>query len=395
MKHWKLPLAGMFAVTFVGLGVGQFKLEQQANAASAAAIKAPTFEVDPFWPKPLPNHWVLGNVIGLAVDSRDHVFIVHRDTNNLFQADEVGLKNGQSKCCQPAPPVIEFDPEGNMVRAWGGPGEGYTWPNSNHGLEIDSKGNVWIGGNGGGDSHILKFSGDGKFLQQIGEPGKPRDSNSTTHFNQVAEIAIDEKLGDVYVADGYGNKRVAVLDFATGAFKKYWGAYGEKPDDKYAIRYKPGEPLPRQFTGPVHCAQPTNDGLLYVCDRTSDRIQVFKRDGTFVKEAQVAPKTMSQGSTWDVAFSRDKDQKYMYLVDGQNMKIYVMDRQSLEVLYSFGEGGRQPGTWFAPHSIASDSKGNLYTTETYEGKRVQKFNYQGINTVKEPVLGPAWPKGKS
>jgi DNA-binding beta-propeller fold protein YncE len=239
----------------------------------------------------------------------------------------------------------------------------------------------------------LKFTNDGKFLAQYGEPLQTTDSNSTTHFGKVAEIAIDEKLGDVYVADGYGNRRVAVLDFATGAFKKYWGAYGNKPVDG-PVPYKPGEPLPQQFRGPVHCAQPSNDGLLYVCDRGSDRLQVFKRDGTFVKEKVIAPNTLAQGSVWDVAFSRDKEQKYMYLVDGQNMKVYVMDRQSLEVLYSFGDGGRQPGLWYAPHSIATDSKGNLYTTETYEGKRVQRFNYQGLKPVTKDVQGAQWPKDK-
>ncbi|HTE39898.1 MAG TPA: hypothetical protein VK629_03660, partial [Steroidobacteraceae bacterium] len=381
MKNTKLAIAVGFAVALTGLGLGQFKLQQYANAATEKGPVAPQFQVDPFWPKPLPNHWILGNVIGVAVDSRDHVYIVHRDSDSLFGgATEIGLKLGVSECCRPAPPVLEFDPEGNLVRAWGGPGEGYTWPASNHGLEVDSKGNIWIGGNGGSagggpnnapgvpfDSHILKFTNDGKFLQQIGEPGKPADSNSQTHFGRVAEIAIDEKVNEAYVADGYGNKRVAVLDATTGAFKKYWGAYGNKPEDA-RVAYRPGEELPKQFVGPVHCAQPTNDGLLYVCDRGSDRLQVFKRDGTFVKEKVIAPNTRAQGSTWDVAFSRDKEQKYMYLVDGQNMKVYVMDRLSLEVLYSFGDGGRQPGLWYAPHSIVSDSKGNLYTTETYEGK---------------------------
>jgi DNA-binding beta-propeller fold protein YncE len=261
-------------------------------------------------------------------------------------------------------------------------------------MEIDSKGNVWIGGNGGTDSHILKFTNDGKFLQQIGVPGQAApDSNSTTSFNKVAEIAIDEKANEVYVADGYGNKRVAVLDFGTGAFKRYWGAYGNKPVDE-RVRYVPDEPLPQQFVGPVHCAQFSNDGLIYVCDRGADRIQVFKKDGTYVTEKQVAPKTRSQGSTWDIAFSRDKEQTYIYLVDGQNMKVYVMDRKSLEVIYSFGDGGRQPGLWFAPHSIISDSKGNIYTTETYQGKRIQKFNYLGLKPVTQKVQGPAWPKGK-
>jgi len=404
IKKSKWILAAAFAVLFLGLGIGQFKLEQQANAAEKSVL-APTFQVDPFWPKPLPNHWLLGNVIGIGIDSRDHVYIVHR--NDKFAGTELGLKSGVSECCQPAPPVIEFDAEGNMVKAWGGPGPGYTWPSSNHGLEVDSKGNIWIGGNGGSpgggpnnaapeayDSHILVFTNDGKFIKQIGEPGQQTDSNSTTHFGKVAEIAIDEKLKDVYVADGYGNHRVALLEYPSGAFKKVWGAYGNKPDDT-RLRYTPGEPLPQQFIGPVHCAQPSNDGLLYVCDRGADRLQVFKRDGTFVKEKQIAPKTRAQGSVWDVAFSRDAAQKYLYLVDGQNMKVYVMERESLEVLYSFGDGGRQPGLWYAPHSIAKDSKGNLYTTETYEGKRVQKFNYQGIKPVSQQIQGAQWPKGKT
>jgi DNA-binding beta-propeller fold protein YncE len=403
----KLTWAVVFGVTFAGLGIAQFEFQQRADAASGAAVKAPTFEVDPFWPKPLPNHWILGNVIGVAVDARDHVYIVHRDTTtgDIFGgATEIGLKLGVSECCTPAPPVLEFDPEGNLVKHWGGPGEGYVWPASNHGLEIDSKGNVWIGGNGGSpargetpgvpfDSHILKFSRDGKFLQQIGEPGKPADSNSTSHFGRVAEIAIDEKMNEVYVADGYGNKRIVVLDL-DGKFKKYWGAYGEKPVDG-PVAYKPGEPLPKQFRGPVHCAQPTNDGLLYVCDRGSDRIQVFKRDGTYVKEVVIAPKTMAQGSTWDIAFSRDKEQKYMYVVDGQNMKVYVMDRLALEVIYTFGDGGRQPGLWYAPHSIVTDSKGNIYTTETYQGKRIQKFMYKGINAIPKENQGAPWPRGKT
>jgi DNA-binding beta-propeller fold protein YncE len=398
----KLAIASALALGVAGLGVLQLYLQTQANAASEAAVKAPAFQVDPFWPKPLPNHWLLGNVIGVAVDSRDHVYIVHRNTDDKFARTELGLKLGVSECCTPAPPVLEFDPEGNLVKAWGGPGEGFTWPSSNHGLEVDSKDNVWIGGNGGTpgggntpgepyDSHILRFTRDGKFIQQIGEPGKQSNSNSETHFGKVAEIAIDEKMNEAYVADGYGNKRVVVLDATTGAFKRFWGAYGNKPEDG-RVQYRPGEELPKQFVGPVHCAQPSNDGLLYVCDRGSDRIQVFHRDGTFVKEKQVAPQTRAQGAVWDIAFSRDKDQKYIYLADGQNMKVYVMDRQSLEVLYSFGDGGRQPGLFYAVHSIVTDSKGNIYTTETYEGKRIQKFTYQGIKPVRNE--GALWPKKK-
>jgi DNA-binding beta-propeller fold protein YncE len=395
----KVAVATGLALGFVGLGIGQFKLQQQADAA---AIKAPVFEVDPFWPKPLPNHWILGNVIGVAVDERDHVYIVHRDSDSMFRgATEIGLKLGVSECCTPAPPVLEFDPDGNLVNAWGGPGEGYTWPTSNHGMEVDSKGNIWIGGNGGSpgtadrpgepwDSHILKFTRDGKFLQQIGEPGRPADSNSTSHFGRVAEIAIDHQANEAYIADGYGNKRVVVLDVDTGAFKRYWGAYGNQPVDG-RVDYTPGGELPKQFRGPVHCAIPSNDGLIYVCDRGANRIQVFKTDGTFVKEKVIAPNTRAQGSTWDIAFSRDPQQTYMYVADGQNMKVYVIERESLEVLYSFGDGGRQPGLFYAPHSIATDSKGNIYTTETYEGKRIQKFVFKGIKPVPKQDMGPAWP----
>jgi DNA-binding beta-propeller fold protein YncE len=401
----KVAVATALALGFAGLGIGQFKLQQHADAATATAAKAPAFQVDPFWPKPLPNHWILGNVIGVAVDERDHVYIVHRDAESMFRgATEIGLKKGVSECCTPAPPVLEFDADGNLIKAWGGPGEGFTWPASNHGMEIDAKGNIWIGGNGGSygnaenkgeawDSHVLKFTRDGKFLQQIGEPGKPADSNSETHFGRVAEIAIDHKANEAYIADGYGNKRVVVLDVDTGAFKRYWGAYGNKPIDE-RVDYKPDGELPKQFRGPVHCAIPSNDGLIYVCDRGADRIQVFKPDGTFVKEKVIAPKTLAQGSTWDIAFSKDPKQTYMYVVDGQNMKVYILERETLEVLTSFGDGGRQPGLFYAPHSIATDSKGNIYTTETYDGKRIQKFVYQGIKAIPKENQGAPWPKNE-
>jgi DNA-binding beta-propeller fold protein YncE len=212
-----------------------------------------------------------------------------------------------------------------------------------------------------------------------------------THFGQVADIEIDGNTNEAYLADGYRNKRVAVLDLNTGAFKRYWGAYGNRPED-VRVDYTPGEPLPQQFRGPVHCAVPSDDGLLYVCDRGSDRIQVFRPDGTFVREVVIAPDTLAQGSTWDISFSNDAEQKFLYLADGQNFKIYVLDRESMEVLTSFGGGGRQPGQFYAPHSIASDSNNNIYTTETYEGKRVQKFVYQGMRDTERGVhTGVPWP----
>ena len=372
---------------------------------------APMFEVDPFWPKPLPNHWLLGATIGVAVDSRDHVYIVHRNTPDQFAArTEIGLAQDPplSECCQPAPPVLEFDPEGNLVNAWGGPQEGadYEWPTSNHGMVVDHMDNVWIGGNGGplrdeddnviqgADAHVVKFSRDGTFLMQVGSAGQSQGSLDMSNFSRVAKVTFDAADNEAYIADGYGNKRIVVIDMDTGEFKRYWGAYGNEPDDDYAFEpYSPDIPPAQQFRGPVHCADPSSDGLVYVCDRASDRIQVFQKDGTFVREVFIAPETLSQGSTWDVAFSPDPEQTYMYVADGQNMKVYVLLRETMEVLYSFGDGGRQPGLFFAVHSIATDSQGNIFTTETYEGKRVQKFVYTGMGEVTQMNMGPAWPGG--
>jgi len=380
------------ALTIGALAVAQASL----RATDRQMVQAPRFEVDPVWPKPMPNHWILGSVIGVGIDSRDHVFIIHRGDSTLNQRTEAGLnaKPPIGECCASAPPILEFDPDGNLVKGWGGPGDGYIWPGSNHGVAVDDKDNVWIGGNGPTDSHILKFSHEGKFLQQIGTPGQGSASNDSTHFGRVAKITFDPKAGEAYVADGYGNKRVAVLDMNSGKLKRFWGAYGNKPDDARLPPYDPSAPLVQQFRNPVHCAEPTSDGLVYVCDRPNDRIQVFQKDGKFVKEVRIAPATRGDGSVWDIAFSKDAAQKYLYLADGKNERVYVMDRQSLEILTSFGDGGRQPGQFFAVHSIATDSKGNIYTTETYEGKRLQKFRYKGIGQVKRGNQGVVWPTGK-
>lgn len=385
-------LGVLFPVVLSGLWWGQSALE----AAGQDLVQAPAFEVDPLWPKPLPNHWRLGSTIGVGVDSRDHVFIIHRGLATLNLRTEAGAATTPptGECCRAAPPVLEFDPQGNLVNSWGGPGQGYQWPVSNHGISIDDQDNVWIGGNGadstGIDSHILKFTHDGKFLMQIGVPNQPVNSNSLEHFGRVAKISFDADANEAYLADGYGNKRVAVIDMKQGQIKRYWGAYGKKPDDANPGPYQPGAPPAQQFRNPVHCAEPSRDGLVYVCDRPNDRIQVFRKDGSFVKEQQVAPATRGDGSVWDIAFSRDRDQKYLFLADGKNERIYVLDRQSLAILTQFGDGGRQPGQFFAVHSIATDSKGNIYTTETYEGKRVQKFVYKGIKRLPRNQ-GVPWP----
>ncbi|HET8771242.1 MAG TPA: hypothetical protein VFM71_09705 [Gemmatimonadaceae bacterium] len=386
----RLITAGIIGAVIVALFVGQ---RQLGASLDSQAVQAPAFEVDPFWPKPLPNGWVIGSTIGVGVDSRDHVFIVHRQAS-LNARTEVGAAQDPptGSCCTPAPPVLEFDPEGNLVNSWGGEGDGYTWPESNHGISIDHLDNVWIGGNGRGDSHILKFGHDGKFLMQIGEPGQPVNSESRETFGRVAKISFDASANEAYIADGYGNKRVAVIDMTTGDMKRFWGAYGNVPSDSNLGRYNPDEPLAQQFRNPVHCAEPTNDGLVYVCDRPNNRIQVFTTAGEFVKEAQFAPRTLGDGAVWDIAFSRDPEQKFLYLADGKNERVYVIDRESLAVLTQFGGGGRQPGQFFAVHSIATDSKGNIFTTETYEGKRVQRFVYKGLRAVSAADQGPLWPQ---
>lgn len=379
-----------------------------SDQAEVSGPQAPMFEVDPLWPKPLPNHWIIGSAIGVTVDSRDHVFIIHRQ-QSLNARTEAGASQNPptSDCCVPAPNVLEFDPEGNLVGHFGGPGEGYDWPESNHGITADPMDNLWIGGNGQDDAHMLKFTRDGKFLQQFGVAGARRtanytdddrswvrDSHDKESFGRVAEVSFHADTNEAYVADGYFNKRVAVLDADTGEFKRYWGAYGNAPDDTDLGPYDPEAPLAQQFRNPVHCAEPSIDGLLYVCDRPNDRIQVFTLAGEFVTEQQIKPQTLGDGSVWDVAFSKDADQKYLYVADGKNMQVHVLLRETLELLTSFGDGGRQPGQFFAVHNVATDSMGNIYTVETYEGKRVQKFVYKGMGPVATEDQGTVWPAAR-
>jgi DNA-binding beta-propeller fold protein YncE len=399
------------------------------SAVQAATTQAPRFEVDPMWPKPLPNHWIMGNTIGVSVDSRDHVWIIHRGGSLERMETYAAATPKAAECCAPAPPVLEFDPAGNLVGSWGGQdGPGYNWPASNHGITVDFKGNVWIGGNGRAavaatpeeagnapaqakqakaaekakpqpgapplyhDSMVLKFTREGKFLMAIGKTGASRGSNDTENVGLPAKTFVDPKTNELYVADGYGNKRVIVFDAETGKYKRHWGAYGKKPDDTPLGPYNPDAPLAQQFRNPVHCADLSNDGFLYVCDRVNDRIQVFKPDGTFVKETVIAKNTRGDGSVWDIAFSKDPQQKYLYLADGANEKVYVIQRDTMEILTTFGDGGRQPGQFYAVHSIATDSKGNIYTTETYRGQRVQKFVFKGVGAVPKMDQGVVWPK---
>ena len=358
--------------------------------APDGAVQAPIFDVDPFWPKPLPNHWVLGSTIGVSVDARDHVWIIHRPSTveDNFKAATFTPRIG--KCCTPAPPVLEFDPEGNLVGHWGGPGEGYEWPESNHGITVDHKGNVWIGGNHETlDTHVLKFARDGRFLLQIGRKGQHGGSNDVQHLWRAAKVVVEPSTNEAYIADGYGNRRVIVFDADTGAYKRHWGAYGAEPDDADLGPYDPAAPPAKQFRT-VHCVAVAKDGLVYVCDRVNDRVQVFRRDGTFVKEAFFEKETLRSGSVWDMTLSRDPEEAYLYMADGVNEEIRVLRRDTLELLTTFGDGGRQPGQFFGVHNLATDSKGNLYTTETYTGARVQRFLYKGIGAV-PANRGVPWP----
>jgi DNA-binding beta-propeller fold protein YncE len=359
------------------------------SSANGAAAEAPVFEVDPYWPKPLPNHWVLGSTIGVSVDARDHVWVIHRPESVEVELAAAAVSPPVGVCCTPAPPVLEFDPAGNLVSSWGGPGDGYEWPTRNHGLTVDHDGNVWIGGNDDSDAHILKFSPTGSFLLQIGRRGARGGSNDPGNLWRPAKVAIDASANEAYVADGYGNHRVIVFDADTGAYKRHWGAYGEPPDDTDLGAYDPAAAPVRQFRT-IHCVMLSRDGLVYVCDRVNNRVQVFQKDGTFVQEAFFMTKTLRSGAVWDMAFSSDPEQTYLYIVDGVNEQVHVARRQTLEWLTSFGDGGRQPGQFFGVHSVATDSKGNLYTTETYTGARLQRFVFTGVAAVPRQQ-GVPWP----
>jgi DNA-binding beta-propeller fold protein YncE len=223
---------------------------------------------------------------------------------------------------------------------------------------------------------VLKFSRAGQFIMQIGHAGKVGDSNSTDTLNRPTAIDVDTAANEVYVADGLTNRRIIVFDAQTGTYKRHWGAYGTKPDDGSGAPYDPAAAPAKQFSAPS-CVKLSKDGMVYVCDRKNNRIQVFQKDGKFVKEGVVAKATLGEGAAWDVAFSRDPGQRFIYVADGQDQKIVVIRRDTLEVVTTIGEGGRWPGHFYGVSSVALDSKGNLYTGETFEGKRVQKFVAQG------------------
>jgi DNA-binding beta-propeller fold protein YncE len=325
------------------------------------------------------------------VDDRDHTWIAHRPATVSPGERSASLNPPAARCCTPAPPIIEFDQNGRFVRAFGGASDQYEWPTGEHGVYADQKGNIWVAGNGKGDNHILKFTNTGTFLMQIGKRNQSKGSNDTANVYGAASMVVSPKTNELFVADGYTNHRVVVFDADTGAYKRHWGAYGKPPDDTHKFPPRAqlivGPPQP-QFHNPVHAVVVSNDGLVYVGDRSNNRIQVFKIDGSFVREVYVNRDTLqNEGTVHNFALSRDPQQRYLFVADGSNKVLMTLDRASLTLLSSFGgQGGHNARQFFHLHSLASqpDSKGNLYIGEVNEGMRYYRLRYTGLGKPQNP-----------
>ena len=336
-------------------------------SAAPASAEGPQFKVDPSWPKQLPNNWIIGQIGGMNVDAEDHIWVFQRP-RSLRDVD-LGSKKS-AKCCEAAPSVIEFDGEGNVLSSWGGPGYAPDWPDTEHGILVDANNNVWLTGSGKQDGTLLKFSRDGKLLAKFGHQGPTKGSQDTTALGGTASIALDSQANELFLSDGYFNHRVVVLDAGTLAFKRMWGAYGKPPTDMNLPKYNPAA---QQFANPVHCVRIANDGLVYVCDRANDRIQVFRKDGSFVKDLVVRPQTHGTGSSYDIAFWPDRNQTYLIVADGADGEAVIVRRDDGKEVGFFGHYGKQVGQFHNIHQIVSDSKGNIYTGEVDQGMRIQKF----------------------
>jgi len=352
-----------------GILVALLTVTFNSFSQNQASTKAPEYKVDASWPKTLPNNWILGQVAGVATDKNDHVWIIHRPLTITDDEKGATLNPKRSKCCIPAPPVLEFDKKGNLLQAWGGPGNGYHWPKNEHGIYIDPNGYVWIGGNDQTDNMILKFTQQGKFLLQIGSPGTSLGSNDMNQLGRPAHMNVDPAANEVYVADGYSNKRVIVFDSNTGTYKRHWGAYGKTPSDEKLPNFNPSS---TQFANPVHCVRLMKDDTVFVCDRANNRIQVFEKSGKFIREMAFETDTKGSGSVWDL-IPADANQKYILIADGTNNEVTVIERESGRKMSSFGRSGRNAGEFHWVHNIAVDSEGSVYTTEVDTGKRAQKF----------------------
>jgi len=374
-------VTAMTGVFGLGLGIlGSFVNEVTAQTGHQT-VDAPKFEVDPFWPKPLPDNWVTGEIGGVCVDAQDHVFILNRA--ELYPKEKMIAKVG--------PPVIEFDPDGNVVHAWG---DRALMPKSLHGCFVDNRGNVWIAGNH--DGIVQEYTHDGsKMLLQIGTKGKfdsadGSDSglseiwatnSSHVSLNSPAGVTVDPTNGDVYIADGYQNRRVVVFDHE-GHFLRQWGRQGTVAEVDAGVG--------GVFLQVVHCVVIGNDGLVYVCDRNGNRLQVFDKMGNFQRNMLVEFSKVSQripqegnallgytggtpGTACWLAFSPDVAQRFAYVADCTDDEVRILDRATGQALSKFGRSGHQAGQMASVHTMAVDSKGNIYTAETQYGRRVQKF----------------------
>jgi NHL repeat len=358
----KLIQCGLFILSIIVIYLVVY--QNQSNRSPP-----PQYKVDPFWPKPLPNNWILGQVSGIAVDSIGNIWIIHRPNSLTDFEKGAAFTPQRSKCCFPAPPIVVFDKDGNVIQAWGGPGSGYDWPTREHGIYIDPNGFVWIGGNNVTDHMILKFTQQGKFLLQIGSPGISLGNNSTSQLGMPAHVNVDPSASEVFIADGYLNKRIIVFDSNTGKYKRMWGAYGNMPSDNYFPQYNSTSP---QFASPVHCVRIMRDNTIFVCDRANNRVQIFEKSGKFIREMAFETDTRGSGSVWDLIPS-DSNEKYVLIADGTNNEVTLIERDTGKKLTSFGRTGRNAGEFYFVHNIAVDSTGNVYTSEVNTGQRVQKF----------------------
>lgn len=377
------------------LAAGGVHGREHSQDAAGTAMRLPRFEVDRSWqwPPQLPNNWVVGVVTWVAVDRRDHVWVLHRPR-------QVPVDNKNPA----APPVLEFDAAGRFVRGWGGPAEGYDWGDVEHSLSVDHQDHVWITFHNPlerswsapvdrTDDMLLKFTSQGKFIRQFG--GRDRHplgvgaNTDTTSVHLATEAAVYPKTNEVFVADGYGNRRVLVLDAGTLAFKRMWGAFGQQPPPTLGIgaakdfnRVTTTDPKGPEHFNSVHAVKLSHDGLVYVGDRSYRRVQVFTVEGKYVGQVFVNPTAKGYRTASGIAFSTDPQQQFLYVADYENGQVHIVDRKALKPLGSFGALGEKPGEFRGLHAIAVDSKGTLWTAETQPkpvGSRVQRLVFKGIS----------------
>jgi DNA-binding beta-propeller fold protein YncE len=367
--------------TWAGLlAVGLGACEQGTSAKNDVSPSdknggVPSFKVDPSWPQEFPDLWVMGSVTGVFVDAKDHVWITHLP--ETLTEEELGAVQDPplGTCCKPAPTVIEVDPQGKVVQGWGDPSEDISvYPRNPHGIFVDHNDFVWIGTFR--HHRVMKFTRNGEHVMTIGKYEENGGSNDHELLGGPSGIWVDPETNEAYISDGYRNRRVVVFDGETGKYLRHWGAYGETPDDDYDFGDRdPDGPPPKQFST-VHGITGSKDGLIYVADRRGNRIQVFRHDGEFVAERIIAPRTRASGSAFVPVLSVDPEQKWLYVADGTNHKVWILRRSDLEIVGEFGRGGRQVGQFLRPHGMSIDSHGNLYVGEASTGRRVQKFTLQ-------------------